>query len=178
MNLSNATQVRFNFGSQAVWQLDSANRLNIAPAMQTAPVAQVRQAIETAFSQPLDFVPLDQSVVPGDRIVFAVDSLLPQLCDVVTESLCWFAHHGVLASNMTVVLTPTSQALVESLKNRIGDSDCAAASVQVHDPDSAECVAYLAANDASDPIYINRTVVDADVVVPISCATPPGQLDN
>ena len=48
-------------------------------------------------------------------------------------------------------------------------------SFQVHDPDNSYGLAYLAANEAGDPVHVNRMLTDADVVVPIGCPTPGEQ---
>jgi nickel-dependent lactate racemase len=43
-----------------------------------------------------------------------------------------------------------------------------------HDPDHRDGLSYLAANRDGDPIYIDRHLVDADVVLPIGCIRLPG----
>jgi hypothetical protein len=43
---------------------------------------------------------------------------------------------------------------------------------QVHDADNDAGLAYLNANDAGDPVYVNRLLVDADVVIPIGFVEP------
>ena len=48
-------------------------------------------------------------------------------------------------------------------------------SFQVHDPANNFGLAYLAANEAGDPVHVNRLLADADVVVPIGCPTPSDQ---
>ena len=42
----------------------------------------------------------------------------------------------------------------------------------VHDADDEQNFAYLAASDEAEPVYVNRLLVDADVVIPISAHWP------
>ncbi len=48
--------------------------------------------------------------------------------------------------------------------------------VERHDPDDKSQLCYLAANDDALPIYINRHLYDADVVVPVATLQPAGTL--
>jgi len=43
---------------------------------------------------------------------------------------------------------------------------------QVHDPSNVAGLAYLAANEAGDPVYANRLLVESDVVIPVAAALP------
>ena len=38
---------------------------------------------------------------------------------------------------------------------------------QIHDGEDDKKVSYLVANEAGDPVYLNRLLVDADVVLPL-----------
>ena len=44
--------------------------------------------------------------------------------------------------------------------------------VQVHDTENPAGLAYLAANADDQPVYVNRILVDADVVIPVGCPLP------
>ena len=43
------------------------------------------------------------------------------------------------------------------------------ATVAIHDPDARDSLGYLAVGADDEPIYLNRLLCDADVVVPIGC---------
>ena len=46
----------------------------------------------------------------------------------------------------------------------------------VHDPVDRVQLSYLAASTEAKPIYVNRALSDADLVIPIGCLHPEGAL--
>lgn len=158
------------------WTLPPHDNLTILPASPAAPIENLGLAIDASLSQPVSFPSLDQAVVPGDQLVFVVDSSVPQLVDIVGETLQWFVSRGVIASNMHVVIADAEDAICEELRARLQKLEMAV-NVERHDGSNPENLAYLAANEASDPIYMNRRLVDADVVIPITCGRCTGALD-
>ncbi len=65
-------------------------------------VAAVRHAVE----HPLDFPPVRQAVVPGDRVAIALDSSLAGVRPVLDLILEQLQQSGVEPTDVTVVLTP------------------------------------------------------------------------
>lgn len=144
------------------------------------PAAAARQAVES----PLDHPPLSAAVVPGDRIVLAVEPGVPQAAAIVAGVIRALLAGGVDGLDITVVSTggtevecgpsatdsnapdtapePTSFLLGELPPElRAGIAEIR------HRPEDAGSLAYLAATDDADPIYLNRRLCDADLVVPI-----------
>lgn len=161
------------------WQIAADSKVQVFPTTSdsTAEKLNLEAAIEKALNDPIDFFSLDQAVVPDDTLVFAVDSTIPQLTEVVPAVLCWFAKRGTSPHNMSVVLAGGQPALADELRQALASSECSESIVQLHEADDPECVAYVAANEDSAPIYVNRPLVDADVVIPISCARRETSLD-
>jgi nickel-dependent lactate racemase len=75
----------------------------------------------------------------------------------------------VIAADCTMSPSEISSLIQEKLEGEVA--------VELHDLDDPTKVAYVAANEASDPIYLNRSLVDADLVIPITCARPRMSLD-
>ena len=48
--------------------------------------------------------------------------------------------------------------------------------LETHDPTDRDDLGYLAASKEGKPIYVNRVLHDADVVLPISCLRPDSAL--
>jgi nickel-dependent lactate racemase len=140
-------------------------------------IKNIPVAVAEALTTPLDFPSLDQTLVPDDRLALVVDPQLPALIEVVAATLEWFCARGTPATHIRVVLAGDGQWEAASVAQAIQQQSRIAVEVERHDCDDSEQLAYVAANDASDPIYLNRTVVDADVVIPISCARSPSALD-
>ena len=121
-----------------------------------AAVEAARQALE----HPVDFPPVRQLVVPGDRVAIAldysftgVDAIIQLLDDQLRQS-------GVQTSDITVVSTAA-----------IGPDDSLAlprgTTLEAHDPSERPRLAYLSATKEGRRVYLNRHLTDADVVIPV-----------
>jgi hypothetical protein len=117
-------------------------------------------AIEGALEQPREYPPLRQMVVPGDKVVIALDDTIAEagsLLEAVGQTLC---GAGVEPANLAVL----------SPQCRNGDLERAlppGATSVVHDPGDRSQLAYLATTKQGRRIYLNRLLTDADVVVPV-----------
>lgn len=128
-------------------------------APRIAPLGDVRAAARRAVEAPVDYPPLSALLTPDDRVAIAVEPGVPEAAGivqgVVEALLASGAQRGQIA-----VLRASADAL-----------DCGVREVQ-HRPDDADSLAYLAATDDAYPIYLNRVLYDADVVVPIGLRRP------
>ncbi len=164
------------FGGECRWAIPRTDCI----ASFTAPVGEVddlEAAIAGALSSPLDFPAIDQAVVPGDSVALAVDPTLPALALVVGQICRWLCDHGSTQHNLKIVLASQSPLVSEPLREHLAANGLEHVEVELHDPDDPQTIAYVAANEDSDPIYMNRTLVDADVVIPVSCARHATSLD-
>lgn len=158
------------YGTHSCWTIQ--NQPNIASYLDTpfSAVANLTQTVSESLRKPLDFPSMDQATVSGDTVAFALDPQLPDIANLSGEIINWFVQHGTSPANVRCVdagQEPTiSQAIQEKIASKIGDEF----DYEIHDPDDSDKLAYLAANAAADPIYMNRTLVDADVVIPV-CST-------
>ena len=116
--------------------------------------------MRSALEQPLDYPPLHQIVVPGDRLVIAFDpTIAPGPGDPRAPSLRrWGGGSG--PGNITVVAPRDGAGLAVRLP--------AGVSLVVHDPNDRAELAYLATTKQGRRIYLNRHLTDADVVVPVA----------
>ena len=168
--------LELHFGKNTTWTLPNDPRY--AGATTSNPVIDDWSgAVTAAFGSPLDFPALDQVLVPGDQLVFAVDPFCPSLVEVVAATAAWFGHRGVAAANMRIVLGADGQWVADELAAAIATRSGLTIDIEQHSCDNAEQLAYVAANEASDPIYLNRSLVDAHVIISISAARAQGSLD-
>ncbi len=181
-NKSNATENRpievlnIHIGKDSLWQMP-ADKQVASVSCPTTEVADIADAVHVALSKPLDFPGFDQAIVPGDVLALAVDQSIPALVEVVSAVVKWFCDRGVDAANIRIVLAGEGHSSPTELEADLLRCIGAAVHVERHDFDDVEKIAYVAANEESDPIYLNRVLVDADVVVPICCARPASALD-
>ncbi len=107
-------------------------------------------ALRAAIEAPLGYPPLRQIVVPGDVVAIVIDSGLQESASVV----------GVLSDVLR-------QSGVDAESIRVVSPSAAAEGVEVHDPTARDRLAYLATTAEGRRVYFNRTLADADVVLPV-----------
>jgi hypothetical protein len=161
------------FGEQT-WDISGCGLASIRRA--SSPVADLADAIDGAFCQPIGFTRLDQAIVSGDVVALAIDAATPSLLPVVAEICQWIVEHGTTPENLRIVMA-ADDGMVEQLGQGLSRKGLSAARLELHDPDNSQQISYVAADDEAQPIYINRTLVDADVVLPVSCARSNRAID-
>lgn len=155
------------YGNSQAGQLHFDGELNVVDGSIRRPMlADLKDTVFATLSEPIEFPAVQLAIVPGDRVVLAADATVPRLAEVILQVLAYFQSHGVESEQFSVVLAGHAEFDVASFTRVLP----AGLSIEVHDADDQTKVAYVAANKQGEPIYMNRTMVDADVVIPIMCA--------
>ncbi len=110
------------------------------------------------FQEPLNFLPVFQSTVPGDSIVIAIAPGTTRGLEIAVATADLFVENGTDAGNISLLA-------VNSLDAREFQSDHY--NIVHFDPDDMEQCAYLIAGIDARPIYVSRQLFDADVVIPV-----------
>jgi nickel-dependent lactate racemase len=122
-----------------------------------------------ALAQPLDYPPLASATVPGDQVVLAVEPGLRQMEAVVAGAVFSLVEAGVEPRDLSIVVAsntrPPLAHLAPSLRQELR--------VVLHNPADQMGLQYLAADKAARPIYLNRAICEADLVLPITTARLP-----
>ena len=121
-------------------------------------VTDLEEAVRRAIAQPLGFPPLEQAIYPNDRVVIAVDGSPAAYRTVLGPLIEIARRRGARAEDIVVVAPHRARPHGRA----IGDF---AARVEFHNPDDQSQLSYLASTEEGDRIYLNRTVVDADVLI-------------
>jgi nickel-dependent lactate racemase len=129
-----------------------------------SPLAEPAAAVADALAHPIDFPPFVRALAPGDRVVLAVERDVPQVAAIVEGVMAVLMSAGIEASDVTVLYANASSDVGE-LGEQAGQATRA-----VHDPQNRGQLAYLAATPEGEPVYMNRLLCDADVVLPIGSA--------
>jgi nickel-dependent lactate racemase len=131
------------------------------------PVDPAAAAVD-ALAEPLGFPPLSASVVPGDRVAVAVDEAVPYAGDIVRGVVESLRCSGVEDDAISIV---THDAEMRDLCGagfrRNGGN---ALRFVIHDPDDPHDLCLVGVTKRNEPVVVNRTIFDADVVLPIGCA--------
>jgi len=154
-----------------------ADALPAACGMPTAkPLADPQAAALAALEAPRGFPPLAQATVPGDRVVLALERGVPQAGALVAALFQTLIGRGLLPEDITL-LTPAADTLGPNPRELVPAEFRKLARYETHDPDSRDHLSYLAVGEGDEPIYMNRSICDADVVVPVGCIRAAGALD-
>jgi hypothetical protein len=114
--------------------------------------------IRSALEAPLDFPPLRQVVVPGDRVVIPFDPSLPAASVIL----------GKIATILGEVGVESMIAMIDGRETASRDLAIPTGmTLEIHDPSDRTTLAYLATTEAGRRIYLNRLVADADCVIPV-----------
>jgi nickel-dependent lactate racemase len=184
MSETTKTSYELRFGSNKIWELPASEQIQSylgVPASAEATdslTAPLSTRVDKALRNPIEFPSMDQLTVSGDIVAFAIDPLLPNPIELVPEIIQWFAEQGTSPANMRVVYAGDSSGCATRLRQRLVELLGSDLEFAIHDPNETEALAYVAADEAAEPIYINRTLVDADVVVPIRSCRPAGSIDD
>ena len=136
-------------------------------------------AVAQALAEPLEYPALAHTATPGDRVVLALDEGLPQASQIVAAVIQTLLRAGVDPDGITVLQTAD-----DSRVNIVDPGPWISANVRqrikllVHEPSDRGSLAYLAASKTGEPIYLNRALADADVLLPIGCVRRRGRLGS
>ena len=69
--------LRYGTDSSLDLELDSEHLMAVCDAPRGEPIRRVAEAVGHALAEPLDFPPLVQAALPGDKVVLALDRGVP-----------------------------------------------------------------------------------------------------
>jgi nickel-dependent lactate racemase len=129
-------------------------------------------ATARALAEPLGFPPLAAAVVPGDHVAIVVDTAVPCAAAVVRGVVDELHRSGINDDAISIVTTYAEfgQRCRDELENAAGS----AIHSVTHDPHDETNLCFLGLPKKREPLLVNRTIYDADIVLPIGCA----RLDN
>lgn len=118
-------------------------------------IEDLGQAIGKSFKSPLDYPPIEQSLFAGDSVAIALQD---KLANPEQVALAIVANLG---DNEFMIVCGEDAASrikrVPGLENR----------VVVHDPADENLLSMTGIDSEAAPVYINRILFDADVVIPV-----------
>ena len=130
------------------------------------------EATKRALAAPLEFPPLASSVVLGDRVAIAVDGAVPCVPAVVRGVVDALSAAGIEREAISVVTADVETS--RRCRAEFGEGDANAPQFVVHDPEDANNLCLVGLRKKEGPLLVNRTIYDADVVLPIGCARLEG----
>jgi nickel-dependent lactate racemase len=124
--------------------------------------------LEETLNAPLDFPPVEQTVLPDDHITLALDRDTPEAASLLAAVWNIFAKRDVQPENVLIIQPPnTTGAKYVDPRGKLPKSVRDSIEWKIHDPAAKNACRYLAATSSGERIYLARDVVDADLVVSI-----------
>ncbi len=153
------------------------------------PNIDLSSALKATLDAPEFYPPLSESVFAGDTVAIALQTDIPHANYLIESTVDYLITTGIDINDITLVVTgrtaenlgiPAAQYEMAEKDKSEGkrppifsfDFGFQSLNTQVHDPENQTGHSYLAANEEGDPVYVNRTLVDADVVIPIGIPSP------
>jgi hypothetical protein len=156
----------------------------------SADSAAILAMMEQALAAPIDHPSLAESIFPGDRIGILLQHKLPCAREALRALISVLEASKVETSDILIVVPASMQSTLSLTMVPDSDADLPAVAAvwqmsdddrdvplrfEIHDTENEHAVAYLALNEQGDPIYVNRSLSDCDVVLPLSCLSPDGK---
>jgi nickel-dependent lactate racemase len=144
---------------------------------QGEPLDDVPAAVAAALADPVEFPPLDRAVTPEDHVAVALAPGVPQAAKVIAGIVHALLAGSVQPQRITIVQTAdeaqhSSRDLLAELPPEIRQH----VQIAAHDANHRGQLSYLAADNEDHPIYFNRHIADADLVIPVGCLRAPHTL--
>lgn len=126
-----------------------------------------REAVAAALDNPRDYPHLYEAWIPGDRIALAVGPLLPDPIPFIGHVVDYLIAHGLDPEQLHVVLANDSSRFRDGLIDSLAKWKLEPTQVSNHDPFDEKKLEFLAADMEANPVYVNRAIMEADLVLPI-----------
>lgn len=129
------------------------------------------EAVRDALARPLAFPPLTDATAPGDRGAVALARGVPRAEQVAVGAVRAMVDAGIEPADIAVVLE-TPLPTVEKLRHELFVATGVDVRIEVHQAGEETACAMLGVTAAGRALRINRTLTDADVMLPIGVARP------
>lgn len=150
--------------------------IGVGEPKQAPPLPDLRTAIQRALDHPVGAPSISRLAATAQKAVVICDDqtrptpayqLLPGILDRLNSA-------GIPDPRVTVVVgrgthRPPTDAEV---KIKVGQEVLDRVAVEVHDPDDKQALTYLGDSSRGTPIWINRTVADADLTIGVGNVAP------
>jgi nickel-dependent lactate racemase len=125
-----------------------------------------------ALAAPLEYPALASSTVPGDRVAIAVDAFVPSVVEIVRGAVEALSSARVDRDAITVVASGSE--LAGACRSELTGNGAGHVHVELHDPDDDKNLCFVGLNRRREPVVVNRSIFEADLVLTIASARPHG----
>ncbi len=159
--------LKYGSDSEVTLEIPEENLLADCGRPMSEPIDDPAAAVAAGLISPLEFPAFAECVLPDDRLAIVLDDELPQVAELAVGVVQAAIDAKIDPTGITLVCGNSSMAseVATSIKSVTGHG----IDVKVHDPTDRDELAYLGVSAEGKSIYINRTIVDAEFVLPVGC---------
>ena len=170
--------LKYGADSSVALPLDRDGLVAACGMPRQAPLDDPAAAMAAALVDPLEYPPLKMAIAPGDRIALALDADVPCAAELVAGVVASLLEAGAEPQEITLLrANEETQTPSQDPRRLLPPAVGQQVRLVTHDPAQRDELGYLAASTDGKPIYMNRVLWDADVVLPISCLRVASTLD-
>ncbi|MCA9246059.1 MAG: DUF2088 domain-containing protein [Planctomycetales bacterium] len=126
-------------------------------------------AVQQALAAPRGYPSLAQAIVPGDRVTIVPDEDVPQAAEISAAVIASLLEGGLEPEAITVLHTGASDGAILALDALLPTQVSERVQRVRHDGGDRDQLSFLGTASSGAPIYVNRALADADLIIPISC---------
>lgn len=139
------------------------------------PVGDLQAELRARLDQPVEYPSLAESTTPGDRVVVVLDAGLPRGGELAAGVVEYLVEAGVQPDGVTVLESAADrESGWEDPRARMPCRWRDEIRLVTHDPTARSKLAYLASTASGHAVFLNRALVDADMVIPVGSSRAPG----
>jgi lactate racemase len=131
------------------------------------------RAVREALAHPQGYPPLSAATVPGDHVAVAVDAGVPQTSSILRGVIAAMLDANVAPAMITIVSIGAVENRAE-LEQQLSAMGAGAVRFEQHDPNDERAIAMVGVTSHREPLRLNRTLAEADFVLPIGTGRMPG----
>ncbi|TWT30586.1 lactate racemase domain-containing protein [Blastopirellula retiformator] len=170
-------QISLPFGESQKFELELPDEKIVALCDGAGSTLEsVRSEVETALTNPPQFPGLAEATVPDDLIAFAIGRHVPQVDQIIATILEVTARAEFADRRIAIVLPNDVSEQLKATITTMGGKRTDV-TIERHDPDDRNKLAFIGASKENRPIMINRLLSDADMVIPVGLARLDSSLD-
>lgn len=157
--------ITYGSGQRFACELPTANVMGRARGPE--PLPDVAAAARDAIAHPLDFPPIAEAAVPGDRVVIAVERNVPQVAEIVLALWEALESRGVEPLDVRLLNPAALDSTPTDPRALLPDHVRSAMTWHTHDATDENIRSYLASSAGGERVYLASELTDADLVIPI-----------
>jgi hypothetical protein len=151
-----------------------------------------KSLLQKALDAPVDHPTLAASIFPGDRVSILVQNGLPAARETLESLVSILEASRIETANIRVIVAQPMASIFELVESAAADPESKTPTTyrmqsdqqqpplcfEIHDTEDEHASCYLAANEQGNPVYVNRSLCDSDVILPLSSLTPNKKLSD